>query len=111
MPRGLLVTIIVGLATLASAQTARPTQTFMGVITDSECSMADHRQMQMGDTDAECVKACIEAHGATYVLFDGKTVYNLSDQTTPEKFAAKKVKVVGVLGAKSTIQVQSITAG
>jgi len=45
------------------------------------------------------------------VLFDGKEVYTLSDQRTPEKFAAQKVKVTGTLDAKTrTIQVESITA-
>jgi hypothetical protein len=63
----------------------------------------------MGPTDAECVKACIAAHGASYVLLDGKNVYELSDQQTPEKFAAQKVTVVGTLDAKTkAIKVQSI---
>ena len=67
--------------------------------------------MRMGPTDAECTVACVGAHGATYVLFDGKDVYTLSDQRTPEKFAAQKVKVTGTLDAKTrTIQVESITA-
>jgi hypothetical protein len=65
----------------------------------------------MGPTDAECTIACINAHGALYVLYDGKEVYTLSDQKTPEKFAGKKVTVTGTLDAKSTtIQVDSITA-
>ena len=60
---------------------------------------------------AECVRACITSHGATYVLLDGKDVYTLSDQQTPEKFAAQKVTVVGMLDAKTkTIRVQSIAA-
>jgi len=67
--------------------------------------------MRMGPTDAECTIACINAHGALYVLYDGKEVYTLSDQKTPEKFAGKKVTVTGTLDAKSTtIQVDSITA-
>ena len=64
----------------------------------------------MGPTDAECTIACVAVHGASYVLFDGKDTYTLSDQRTPEKFAAKKVTVTGTLGAKNkTIQVESIT--
>jgi hypothetical protein len=44
-------------------------------------------------------------------LYDGKEVYTLSDQQTPEKFAAQKVTVIGTLDAKTkTIQVDSITA-
>jgi hypothetical protein len=65
----------------------------------------------MGPTDAECTTACVVAHGAAYVLEDGKNVYTLSDQKTPEKFAAQKVRVIGTLDAKTrTIQVDSITA-
>jgi hypothetical protein len=86
-------------------------QTFTGTITDSMCSTADHSQMKMGPTDADCTKACVGIHGATYVLYDGKNVYELSDQKTPEKFAAKKVTVTGTLDAKSKkILVDSITA-
>jgi hypothetical protein len=60
-------------------------------------------------TDAECTSACISAHGATYVLYDGKEVYTLSDQRTPEQFAARRVRVTGTLDAKTrTIQVESI---
>jgi hypothetical protein len=64
----------------------------------------------MGPTDAECAKACIEAHGAMYGLYDGKHFYTLSDQRTPEKFAGQKVWVIGTLDAKTkTIHVDSIT--
>jgi hypothetical protein len=50
------------------------------------------------------------AHDADYVLFDGKEVYVLSDQRTPEQFAGKKVTVMGTLDAKTRkIQVDSIT--
>jgi len=67
--------------------------------------------MRMGSTDAECRIACVSAHGAKYVLYDGKEAYELSDQQTPEKFAGKKVTVTGSLDAKTgTIKVDSITA-
>jgi hypothetical protein len=85
--------------------------TFTGLVTDSMCATADHSQMRMGPTDGECAVACVQAHGATYVLFDGKRAYNLSDQKTPEKFAGKKVTVTGTLDAKTlTIRVDSIGA-
>ena len=65
--------------------------------------------MKMGANDAECTIACIDAHGAQYVLYDGKASYTLSDQKTPQKFAGKKVTVTGTLDAKTkTIQVDSI---
>ena len=67
--------------------------------------------MRMGPSDAECTKACVSAHGAAYVLFDGKNVYALTDQHTPEKFAGQKVRIVGTLDAKTkTIHVDSMTA-
>lgn len=103
--------LLVGVLALAGLSAAQSTQTFTGVITDSICATAGHAQMRMGPTDAECTVACVIAHDARYVLYDGKNVYTLSDQRTPEKFAAQKVRVIGTLDAKTkTIQVDSITA-
>ena len=102
---------ILSLLAIAVLSAAPGKQTFTGTITDSMCTTADHSQMKMGPTDADCTKACVSIHGATYVLYDGKNVYQLSDQKTPEKFAAKKVTVTGTLDAKTkTIKVDSITA-
>ena len=104
-------TLIVSLLAVAALAPAQGKQTFTGTITDDMCATAGHSQMRMGPTDAECTVACIIAHGAQYVLYDGKNVYTLSDQRTPEKFAAQKVTVGGTLDAKTrTIQVDSITA-
>jgi len=101
--------LIVAFLALTGLSTAQSPQTFTGTITDDMCARADHSQMKMGPTDVDCVKACVAAHGASYVLFDGKSVYTLSDQQTPAKFAAQRVTVVGTLDAKTkTIQVQSI---
>ena len=103
--------LISNLLAVAALSAAPAKQTFTGTITDDMCGKAGHSQMRMGPTDAACTTACVEAHGATYVLYDGKNVYTLSDQRTPEKFAGQKVKVVGTLDVKSkTIQVDSITA-
>jgi Protein of unknown function (DUF5818) len=96
------------ISTLAAAQSKR---TFTGTITDAMCPAGDHSRMRMGSNDAECTLACNNAHGAEYVLFDGKETYTLSDQQKPEEFAGKKVTVTGTLDAKSkTIRVDSITA-
>ena len=98
--------LILSMAALAAAPGK---QAFTGVITDSMCARANHSQMQMGPTDAECTIACIREHGSEYVLFDGTHAYTLSDQKTPEKFAAKKVTVVGTLDDKThSIRVESI---
>jgi hypothetical protein len=88
---------------------AQGRQTFTGVITDSMCANGDHSAVQMGPTDAECTNVCIDSHGASYVLYDGKQAYFLSDQKTPEKFAGKKVVVTGTIdAAKKTIHVEMI---
>jgi hypothetical protein len=101
-----LVLSVVAVTSLSGAQN---TQTFTGTITDSECALAGHAQMRMGPTDAECIVACIRSHGASYVLHDGKDAYVLSDQKTPEKFAARRVRVTGTLDARTkTIKVESI---
>jgi hypothetical protein len=100
------IVLILALAGMSAGQGVR---TFTGVITDSECSTADHAHMRMGPTDPACVTACISEHGAAYVLFDGKNTYALSNQKTPERFAARKVTITGKLDAKGkTLQVESI---
>ena len=93
--------LILGFALAATLSAGQRPQTFTGVITDSECATAGHAQMRMGPTDADCVKACVAAHGASFVLFAGKDVYGLTDQQTPEKFAGAKVRVVGTLDEKT----------
>ena len=104
MKKQIAITIAAAALMLAAAK-----QTFTGVITDGMCANADHKAMNMG-ADAKCVIACVKA-GAKYVLYDGKEAYTLSDQKTPEKFAAKKVTVTGTLDEKTkTIQVDSIAA-
>ena len=102
-----LIAILLAAAALSAAQGK---QTFTGTIADDMCATAGHASMRMGPTDAECTIACVASHGAPYVLYDGKNVYTLSDQQTPEKFAAQKVRVTGTLDAKTRkIQVDSIT--
>jgi hypothetical protein len=103
--------LVLSLFAVAALPAAQAKQTFMGTITDNLCAKTGHAQMRMGPTDADCTVACVRAHDADYVLHDGKNVYTLSDQRTPEKFAGQKVRVVGTLNAKTnTIQVESITA-
>src|SRR5688572_22521317 len=105
----LLALGLLGLAALAPAQAQRG-QTFAGTITDDMCATkAGHSRMNMGPTDADCTKACVTAHGASYVLYNGTDAYILSDQKTPEKFAGQRVTVVGTLDtSKNTIRVESI---
>ena len=103
--------VILSLFIVAAVSAAQDTQTFTGVITDDMCPTGTHTHMRMGPTDAECAKACVLSHGSSYVLYDGKSAYVLSDQKTPEQYAAQKVRVVGTFDAKTkTIRVESIAA-
>jgi hypothetical protein len=103
--------LFVVLLAVTVVSAAQDRQTFAGTITDDMCATGNHAQMRMGPTDAECTKACVAAHAALYVLYDGKNVYSLSDQRRPEAFAGQKVRVVGTLDAKTrTIRVESIVA-
>ena len=104
-----LLLSVLAVTALSAAPSKR---VFVGIITDDMCATrAGHATMRMGSNDAECTHACVDAHGSQYVLYDGKTVYWLSDQKTPVQFAGRKVKVVGALDPKTkTIQVDSIAA-
>lgn len=112
IPRGAVgKALVAALLSLASLSVSAAPQTFAGVIADSECDTGNHARMRMGNTAAECVKACVEAHGASYVLYDGTRTFRLTDQTLPQQFAGRKVTVKGTLDANTqTIQVDSITA-
>ena len=103
-----LAVLAVALGGLLAA--ADQPRTFVGVITDTMCG-AKH---SMGiSPDAKCVRECVKMDPSKwkYALYDGKTVYTLSDQQTPEKFAAERVKVTGVLNEKTKIiKVEKIEA-
>ena len=102
--------LMLSLVAIASLGVAPATATFAGVISDSMCA-DNHKPMQMEPTDGGCAIACHDEHGAAYVLVDGRTVYQLSDQDTPKRFAGKRVKVVGTLdAATNSITVASIGA-
>jgi len=105
---GLLASALLASATMFATQSR---QTFSGTITDEMCPIADHSGMRMGPTDTACAIACVQDHGGQFVLFDGKEIYQLSDQDKSKEFAGKKVTVVGTLDSKTkTIQVDSMTA-
>lgn len=81
-------------------------ETFTGVITDTMCG-AKHGMMK-NQPDDKCVAMCTKS-SSSYALFDGRTVMKLSDQKTPAKFAAQRVRVTGTYDEKSrTIKVSAI---
>lgn len=89
------------LAALA-ASAADGIRQYTGVITETMCG-AKHA---MGiRPDSKCVRDCVRSDPKKwkYALLVGNEMYVLSDQQTPEKFAAQKVKVTGSLFAKTKI--------
>jgi hypothetical protein len=103
--------LLIAAAGFTPAAANQETRTFTGTITDSECADGYHGRMRMGDTDAECARACIEAHGGGYLLYDGISAYGLSDQQKAAAFAGQRVAVTGTLDAPTrTIAVVSIAA-
>jgi len=93
-----LLAVLFSAAVLA---TAAEQQTFVGVITDTMCG-ADHKGMGISP-ESKCVRDVRLHQGVKYALWDGKNLYVLSDQKTPEAFAAQKVKVTGKLYEKTKI--------
>jgi hypothetical protein len=94
--------------TAALAVAAAAPQTFTGVITDTMCGK-DHSGMGV-KPDSKCVTECVRM-GSKYALYDGKTVYVLSDQKAPEKFAGQRVTIKGEYFEKTKIlKVDSIAA-
>jgi len=88
---------ILGLFFVAvAASAAVGVRQYTGVITDTMCA-AKHA---MGITpESKCVRDCVKSDPKKwkYALLLGNEMYVLSDQQTPEKFAAQKVKVTGLL--------------
>ena len=78
-----------------------------GVITDSQCGIS-HKAVQQ---TAECVRSCVKATGAKYVLNDGTHNFVLTDQQTAEKLAAQRVVATGYLDEiTGDLQLRSIHA-
>lgn len=103
---------LIALAALSTAAAPTKPAVYTGVISESMCGI-NHTSMGVAP-DAKCIVECVK-HGdrIRYVLVDEKThaLYTLSDQQTPEKFAAKRVRVRGVLYPKTNIiAVESIEA-
>jgi hypothetical protein len=102
MKRFVLIFAAAGLLAAAS-------KTFTGVVTDDMCKVG-HTAMNAGP-DPVCVRKCVREYGSKYALYDGKKVYKLSDQKSPEAFAGKKVVVKGTLYEKTgIIKMESIEA-
>jgi len=98
--------LILSLTLNALLGAATTPQTITGVITDTMCG-AKHN-MTKGLPDDECTRLCVKG-AREFALYDGKTLWKLSDQKTPARFAAKPVKVTGAVDPQAmTIKVTSI---
>src|SRR5450755_5016781 len=95
----------VALATGGAAKTA-----LNGEISDSQCAMnvhslsRSHQEMTakktMGTDRASCARACV-GRGGEWVLSSGDVVYRLKSQNGIQEFAGQRVKVIGMLDAKT----------
>ena len=96
--------VLLCLALSPVASTGAETQVYTGVISESMCGIT---HTPMGITpDPKCIVECVKhGDGVRYVLVDekSKAMYVLSDQQTPEKFAAQRVRVRGVFFPKTKI--------
>jgi hypothetical protein len=100
----LVAIVVVASAAAPRAQAPVAPQVYAGVISESMCGIT---HTSMGITpDPKCIVECVKhGQGVRYVLVEAKTraMYTLSDQRTPEKFAAMRVRVTGVLYPKTKI--------
>src|SRR4051794_24946157 len=90
------------IAVVGAAGAADAPKTYTGTITDSMCGM-NHQMMQI-TPDSKCARQCVKnSKEVKFVLHDGKNTYKLSDQRTPEQFAAQRVKITGTLFPKTGV--------
>ena len=100
-------TIMIAAMLAIGLDAANPSQTFTGVITETMCGKA--HGMMAGQPDDKCIAMCVKGSSAEYALYDGKDIFKLSDQNKPARYAARRVRVVGTLNAKTkVIKVSSI---
>src|SRR5215472_7846103 len=97
-----------------SAQSALPSKTFTGEVTDSICAPSGSHAATiaktpgMGNDSETCTRKCV-AMGAKYVLYDptNRAVYSVEDQGKLAQFAGHKVRVTGTLDG-SAIKILNI---
>jgi hypothetical protein len=91
---------------IAASLTTLHAQTVEGVITDTMCGARHTMAKDLSDVD--CVKMCAKGSN-DYALFDGKTLWKLSNQKLAGQFAAKHVRVSGETNAEAKkIKVEAI---
>ena len=110
MQRFFSLCIVLATVAAVAAQTPTRSKVYSGVISETMCGI---NHTPMGITpDPKCIVECVKhGRGVRYALvIDAKTMYTLSDQQTPERFAGERVTVRGVLYPKTNIlKVETIT--
>jgi hypothetical protein len=96
---------------LASVAFGQGMQVFRGEISDSQCAMnvhsltRSHQEMlkskSMGGTANTCSNYCIEHMGGYLVLSSGDNIFRLDRADLVHGFEGQKVKLTGVLDAKT----------
>lgn len=83
-------------------------QTFTGIITDTKCA-GSHAGMPEA-ASAGCVRRCVKTEpGVRFALHDGKAMYVLADQAGGDKFAGRRVVVIGTVDKETnTLTAKSI---
>ncbi len=104
--------VVLGLSyAVMNAVSHRPggaVRTFTGVITDTRC--AGHHATGPESAAAECARRCVrDGPGVSFALDDGKALYVLADQASGDRFAGRRVTVVGLVDrATKMLKAQSI---
>lgn len=110
--RSFIALFLLATTTVVAGQAPASSRTYVGVISESMCGI-NHTSMGIS-SDPKCIVECVKhGQGVRYILVEEKTraMYTLSDQQTPEKFAAARVRVKGVLYPKTKIlKVETIEA-
>jgi hypothetical protein len=100
-----------GILAVASAAYGQSTRVFRGEVSDSQCALnihsltRSHQEMlkskSMGGTENTCSVYCIEHLGGYLVLSSGNDVFRLDRADLVHGFEGQKVKISGVLDAKT----------
>jgi hypothetical protein len=100
-----------GILAVASAAYGQSTRVFRGEVSDSQCALnihsltRSHQEMlkskSMGGTANTCSVYCIEHLGGYLVLSSGNDVFRLDRADLVHGFEGQKVKISGVLDAKT----------
>ncbi|MGQ9917586.1 MAG: hypothetical protein ACUVS7_09245 [Bryobacteraceae bacterium] len=90
------------LAVPALVMAQGPAKVYTSVITDTMYG-ADHAHMGI-QPEEKCVRECVKSGKWKYALIDEKgNLMILSDQRTPERYAAQEVRIRGVYYEKTGI--------